>query len=265
MEAVLASVRRRRLRGRVRDGAVVIDGVGERIEDLERTHARLLSRGWGEDASVEWLVDELLAAHRRRMDAVPIGRVRWKLTDPRRSPAPWTVPAPGGLAAYPVRDEPDHTERLTGAQIDDLDGLDVLFGRTLGDTLAEPAHRQPLRIERFDGRSLRGDVYTASRLLDLPALLETLGLTHGPAVLAVPTHTDVWAVAVPPATDRRETVWAVSARVGRRVEETGGVLFAGTFLVTHGQAGPVLRPASQVSGGRIEVLEDQSGSSPIGP
>lgn len=266
MDAVLASVRRRGLRAKVRDDAVVVDGVGERIEDLERTHARLLSRGWDGDASIEWLVDGLLAAHRHRRDAVPAASVRWKLTDPRRFPVPWAVPAPAGLAAYPVRDELDRTERLTGAQIDDLGGLDELFARTLRTTLAEPAQRRPLRIERFDGQALRGDVYTASRLLDLPAMVEALGLTHGPVVLAVPAHTEIWTLAVPPATDWREAAWAVSARVGRHAEEKGGALCAGTFLMTcSSPIGPDLRPASRIIGGRIEMVDDQSGSSPIGP
>lgn len=208
---------------------LVVGGIGERIADLRHTFDRLVERGWAPGDAHRWLADGLWEAHAHRRDQIRDEQVRWKLADPRVFRPPWTVVAPGDLLAYPVRDEPDRTERLTGRQVDELGGETALVERTLPTTLAEPAHRDRLTFERFGAAGLRGDVYTATRLMAPRRLLREVGAPPGPTVLAVPTHLDVWVVPLRTAAAAREAAWAVTAAAVRRAAGVGRALVTGAF------------------------------------
>lgn len=239
------------MRSRVADGQFRVGQITEAVADLDRTHRRLLERGWSHDDAVAFQADGLVQARDRRRDPVRAAEVRWKVADPARIRPPFTIPVTGGLVAYPVRDGLDRTERLTGQQILDGGGLAALFERTRAATLAEPVHPGPMRWERFTGPTLRGDVYTASRLIDLDAVLDLVQIKAGPAIVAAPTHQDLWFCAVPPQVDWREVAWAVTAAGARRIEEVGDILFDGAWRLEPDRR--LVRVAARQDGG-ITIL-----------
>ena len=190
-------------------GAFTLDDVASGL------HRALPVAGSAEQAA-EMVVADLLG-HQARLGAgavPPISTVRLRVTRRDLLPVDVTLPGPADLIVYPVHDGPDAATRLTWAQVDALgealqaqgaagdSDLERVGVAALPATMAEPV--TVVRVPVLPGPpALRvgGDLYTGSRLLDLPALLGALGVPVATELLiGAPSARELWLVpAVPEA------------------------------------------------------------------
>ncbi|GAB3698188.1 hypothetical protein [Mariniluteicoccus flavus] len=235
----------------VRDGLLVLDsGVAQRVEDLAYAYGRERASGARPDEAAERVVQALDDRERHLRADGGTGHVRLRVTHPDELDPAYTLPGPAGLIVYPVLDEPDTATRLGAAQVEARGGLEPVCVAAMGPTLAEPVRIEAASAGQWlPGWRVTGDIYTASRLLDVGALLREVGADPSARHLVVaPSSREVWVF--PVTGDPRAPMWA-RRHAERAYAESRGRLSRAVYAW---------------DGARLTELEgDQPGSSDIGP
>lgn len=239
---VLAALQRHGRRYRIeRDQYLVLDsGLAQRLTDLAYAARQALAGGGPPEAAADRVVADLIAREQVLISGAvpPIEEVRLRITHPDLFPRDGTLPGPADLVVYPVHDTADSATRLTGIQQEVLgerlaaagvpggSELERIGVAALPATLAEPVSAH---AEHWSGHLailLSGDLYTASRLLDVPRLLRGVELAEQADVLiGVPSSREVWLVPVSP-----RSVAQQAAELDTRV--------AAAFAASRGQVAP---------------------------
>lgn len=177
--------------------------------------------------------------------------IRLRVSHPALMHTARTLPGPADLIVYPVIDAPGSVARLSGAQADMLGGLEHVCVGALSATLAEPvARRLDVDVDGVGVAAFSGDLYVASRVLDLSRFLGEVGFDPNvEAIIGVPSARELWVVPVPDA-----------ARLGALAAP-----FAAKAAEAYAETRSPVSPAAYLwNGAQLERL-DQAGSSPIGP
>lgn len=277
VEALTAIGELLRRRGRTHQlragGLLVLDsGVAQRVDDLVITYARARHAGAAPEQAAEHVVDGL-DRHERRVSAdAGAGRVRLRLTHPAELDPAHTLPGPAGLIVFPVLDGPEAATRLGPDQVAARGGLEAVGVAALGATLAEPVRVRPVEVgPRLAGWRVTGDLYTASRLLDVARLLAELGGDpHRPHLVIVPSSREVWAFPDP---GTPAAYAAVGDLAARRHAASVGRVSAQAYRWDGVRLTPIGRPGEPGPGEGVDDLDrtilrpaaPQPGSRDIGP
>ncbi|OYO12711.1 hypothetical protein CGZ94_12420 [Enemella evansiae] len=212
---VLAALQRHGRRYRIeRDQYLVLDsGLAQRLADLAYAARQALSISGPPEAAADRVLADLFAREQRLLagEVPPIGQVRLRITHPDLLPRDGTLPGPAELIVYPVHDTADSATRLTSSQVSVLgdrlaaegvpggNDLERIGVAALPATLAEPVSVQPERWGPHLAVLVSGDLYTASRLLDVPGLLRGVGLAENADVfIGVPSSRELWLLPIAP-------------------------------------------------------------------
>lgn len=265
-EAVVRSVvGALQVRGRtaeVRGGEYLVldSGVAFSIGDISFTHGQALAAGKTPDQAAHSVVDVWLEREQRHLesldDQVQLSEVRLRVVHPSLLDEGPSLPGPAGLIVYPVWDTPDSATRLVGEPLEKLGGLDGVGVTALRATLAEPIGAP--RIEnlaggRFLGVKIEGDIYTASRVLDVGQLLRESGALTPETdeyVVMVPNSREVWVMPRMPDVNWRELAWEAGNRTRELFEGSRGQVSPYAYI----WSGDALHQATELRGGDVVVV-----------
>lgn len=248
VRTVMQALQARGRNAEVRGGEYLVleSGVAFSIGDISFTHGQALAAGKSPEQAAHSVVDVWLEREQRHLDSrddqVQLAQVRLRVVHPSLLDEGPSLPGPAGLIVYPVWDTPDSATRLVGETLAGLGGLEEVGVTALRATLAEPIGAP--RIEnlaggRFLGVKVEGDIYTASRVLDMQQLLGESGALTPETdeyVVMVPNSREVWVMPRMPDVNWRD----LAREAGLRTRE----LFDGS----RGQVSPY---AYIWSGGRL--------------
>lgn len=228
---VLAALQRHGRRYRIERGQYLVldSGLAQRLADLGYAARQALSISGPPEAAADRVAADLFAREQRLLagEVPSIEQVRLRITHPDLLPRDGTLPGPAELIVYPVHDTADSATRLTSSQVSVLGDrlaaagvpggtdLERIGVAALPATLAEPVTVQTERWGPHLAVMVAGDLYTASRLLDVPALLRGVGLAqHADVFIGVPNSRELWLVPVEP-----QSVAQQAAELDARVAE----------------------------------------------
>lgn len=265
-EAVVRSVvEALHVRGRsaeVRAGEYLVldSGVAFSIGDISFTHGQALAAGRTPDQAAHSVVDVWLEREQRHLDSlddqVQLSEVRLRVVHPSLLDEGPSLPGPAGLIVYPVWDTPDSATRLVGEPLDKLGGLEEVGVTALQATLAEPIGAP--RIEnlaggRFLGVKIEGDIYTASRVLDVGQLLRESGALTPETdeyLVMVPNSREVWVMPRMPDVNWRELAWEAGHRTRELFDGSRGQVSPYAYI----WSGGALHQATELRDGDVVVV-----------
>ncbi|OYO21633.1 hypothetical protein CGZ93_10050 [Enemella dayhoffiae] len=251
VDHVVAALQRRGRRFRIEhDQYLVLDsGLAQRLSDLAYAVEQALVVSGPPEAAADRVVADLLAREERLAagDLPPIQQVRLRLTHDDLLPGGGTLPGPADLVVFPVHDTADSATRLTTAQVDALgevlarsgtpgrSDLERVGVAAMPATLAEPVSVHPESWSGHLAVLVSGDLYTASRLLDLPRLLGQVGIPAEQDVLVgVSSSRELWLVPVVPGVIA-ELARELDARVAAAYAVSRGQIAQRAYLWSAGQ------------------------------